>query len=94
MDLQFDLIRKEGWIKGLEKYEVKLQKVRNEGWYPLLLELRNPRKDYWFMPFTASIDFDSIPVYENLQVPVLAILGEADVLVPAQETAAIDSKTL
>jgi dienelactone hydrolase len=41
------------------------------------------------MSFTASIDFDPIAVYENLQVPVLAILGEADVLVPARETAAL-----
>ena len=89
MDLQFDLIRRDGWIKGWEKYEVELQKVRNEAWYPLLSELRNPRKDSWFMPYTASIDFDPIPVYENLNVPVLAILGEADSLVPARETAAI-----
>ena len=89
MDLQFDLIRREGWVKGWEKYEVELQKVRGEAWYPLLSELRNPRKDFWFMSFTASIDFDPIPVYENLNVPVLAILGEADVLVPARETAAL-----
>ena len=41
------------------------------------------------MPYTASIDFDPIPVYENLNVPVLAILGEADALVPARETAAM-----
>jgi dienelactone hydrolase len=30
-----------------------------------------------------------VPIYENLNVPVLAILGEADPLVPARETAAI-----
>ncbi len=89
MDLQFDLIRREGWVKGWEKYEVELQKVRNEAWYPLLSAVRNPVGDSWFMPYTASIDFAPIPVYENLQVPVLAILGEADSLVPARETAAI-----
>jgi dipeptidyl aminopeptidase/acylaminoacyl peptidase len=93
MDLQFDLIRREGWIKGWEKYEAELQKVRNEPWFSMLSELRNPRKDYWFMAFTASIDFDPIPVYENLNVPVLAILGEADVLVPARETAALLERT-
>jgi len=89
MDLQFDLVRREGWMKGWEKYEVELQKVRNEAWYPLLSAMRNPVGDSWFMPFTASIDFDPIPVYENLNVPVLALLGEADVLVPARETAAL-----
>jgi pimeloyl-ACP methyl ester carboxylesterase len=89
MDLQFDLIRREGWVKGWEKYEVELQKVRNEAWYPLLSAMRNPVGDSWFMSYTASIDFDPIPVYENLNVPVLAILGEADVLVPAGETAAL-----
>ena len=51
--------------------------------------MRNPMGNSWFMPYTASIDFDPIPVYENLQVPVLAILGEADPLVPARETAAL-----
>ncbi len=88
MDLQFDLVRREGWIKGWEKYEAELQKVGNETWYPLLSAVRNPVGDSWFMPYTASIDFDPIPVYENLQAPVLAILGEADSLVPARETAA------
>ena len=89
MDLQFDLIRREGWVKGWEKYEIELNKVRNEPWYPLLSAMRNPVGDSWFMPYTASIDFDPIPVYENLNVPVLAILGEADILVPARETTAL-----
>ena len=89
MDLQFDSVRREGWVKGWEKYEAELQKVRNEAWFPLLSAMRNPLNGSWFMPFTASIDFDPIPVYENLNVPVLAILGESDSLVPARETAAM-----
>lgn len=89
MDLQFELVRKEGWEKGWEKYEAELHKVRNEPWFGRLAALRNPHDDSWFLPYTASIDFDPVPVYENLNVPVLAILGEADSLVPARETAAI-----
>ena len=89
MDLQFELVRKEGWEKGWEKYEAGLQKIRNEPWFGRLAALRNPHNGSWFLPYTASIDFDPVPVYEGLNVPVLAILGEADPLVPARETAAI-----
>lgn len=89
MDLQIELVRKEGWEKGWEKYEVELQRVRNEPWFGRLAALRNPHDGSWFLPYTASIDFDPVPVYERLNVPVLAILGEADPLVPAGETATI-----
>ena len=89
MDLQFDLVRREGWERGWEKYEVELQQYRNEPWYGMLSAVRNPLDGSWFMPYTASIDFDPVPVYENLSVPVLAILGDADPLVPAQQTAVI-----
>jgi uncharacterized protein len=89
MDLQFELVRQEGWEKGWEKYEAELQKVRNEPWFGRLAALRNQSDGSWFLPYTASIDFDPAPVYENLNVPVLAILGEADPLVPAGETASI-----
>jgi uncharacterized protein len=89
MDLQFELVRKEGWEKGWGKYEAELQKVRSEPWVGRLAALRNPHDGSWFLPYTASIDFDPAPVYESLSVPVLAILGGADPLVPARETAAI-----
>jgi uncharacterized protein len=89
MDLQFELIRKEGWEKGWERYEAELKRFRNEPWFVRLAALRNPDDGSWFLPYTASIDFDPVPVYESLNVPVLAILGEADALVPARETAAI-----
>lgn len=89
MELQFELVRKEGWEIGWEKYEEELQKVRNEPWFGRLAALRNPHNGSWFLPYTATIDFDPAPVYENLNVPVLAILGEADPLVPARETEAI-----
>ncbi len=89
MDLQFELVRKEGFVKGWEKYEAELQRFRNEPWFGRLAALRNPDNGSWFLPYTASIDFDPVPVYESLNVPVLAILGESDPLVPARETAAI-----
>lgn len=87
MDLQFELVRKEGWEKGWEKYEAELQEVRNEPWSGRLAALRNPDNGSWFLPYTASIDFDPVPVCESLDIPVLAILGDADPLVPAGETA-------
>jgi pimeloyl-ACP methyl ester carboxylesterase len=89
MDLQFELVRKEGWEKGWEKYEAELQKVSKEPWFGRLAALRNSDNGSWFLPYTASIDFDPVPVYESLDVPVLAILGEADPFVPAREMAAI-----
>jgi pimeloyl-ACP methyl ester carboxylesterase len=89
MDLQFELVRTEGWEKGWGKYEAELQKVRNEPWFGRLAALRNTDNGSWFLPYTASIDFNPVPVFENLDVPVLAILGEADPLVPAQATATI-----
>lgn len=89
MDLQFELVRAEGWEEGWAKYEAELQKVRNEPWFGRLAALRNPANGSWFLPYTASIDFDPVSVYENLPVPVLSILGEADPLLPARETAAI-----
>jgi pimeloyl-ACP methyl ester carboxylesterase len=58
-------------------------------WFGRLAALRNSADGTWFLPYTASIDFDPVPVYESIDVPVLAILGEADPLVPARETAAI-----
>lgn len=41
------------------------------------------------MPYTADIDFDPLPVIEQMRAPKLALQGANDPIVPAQETAAL-----
>jgi fermentation-respiration switch protein FrsA (DUF1100 family) len=51
--------------------------------------LRNRMGDTsWFMPYTADIDFDPLPVIEHLRAPMLTLLGADDPIVPAGETVA------
>lgn len=86
MNLQFDILRTG---KGWEKLEAEVQKVRNESWYRHVAVMRHSAWDSSWMNYGADIDFDPVPVFENLNIPVLSLLGESDVETPVQETAAI-----
>jgi hypothetical protein len=46
------------------------------------------RESSW-MNYGADIDFDPVPVFEKLNIPVLSLLSEFDVETPVQETTAI-----
>jgi pimeloyl-ACP methyl ester carboxylesterase len=88
MDLQAALIRRDGWEHGWREYEMAFAPYRGQPWTRPMSALRNSLGDTsWFMPYTADIDFDPIPVVQHLRVPMLALLGADDPIVPAQETA-------
>jgi dienelactone hydrolase len=89
MDLQASLIRQHGWEHGWQRYQMTLAPYRNEAWLRPMSALRNALGDTsWYMPYTADIDFDPVPVIERMRAPMLALLGAEDPIVPAGETAA------
>ena len=88
MDLQAVLVRRDGWEHGWREYEAALAPYRGQPWTRPMSALRNSLGDTsWFMPYTADIDFDPVPVIQQLRVPMLALLGANDAIVPPQETA-------
>jgi dienelactone hydrolase len=90
MDLQAELIRRDGWDLGWRRYQAALSPYRGEAWTAPMSALRNPLADTsWFMPYTADIDFDPLPVIRVMRAPMLALLGAEDPIVPAPETAAL-----
>lgn len=83
MNLQFEILRtNEGW----EKLDAEVQKVRNESWYRHVAVMRHSEWDSSWMNYGTDIDFDPVPVFERLEVPVLSLLGESDPETPVQET--------
>ena len=89
MDLQAALIRRDGWERGWQRYQGAVTPYRGEPWIRSMSALRNPLGDTsWFMPYTADIDFDPLPVVERVRAPMLALLGAEDPIVPPRETAA------
>ncbi len=86
MNLQFDILRTG---KGWEKLEAEVQKVRNEPWYRHVAVMRHSNWDSSWMNYGLDIDFDPVPIFEKLNIPVLSLLGEADPETPVQETAAM-----
>ena len=63
--------------------------ARRQPWYPLLDRFPQilPREAPAWAGLRSDLDYDPRPVLEQLRVPVLVILGEADELTPARETA-------
>ncbi len=86
MNLQFDILRSG---KGWEKLEGEVQKVRNESWYRHVAVMRHSTWDSSWMNYGLDIDFDPVPIFEKLKIPVLSLLGESDVETPVEETVAI-----
>ena len=83
MNLQFDILRTG---KGWEKLEAEVQKVRNESWYRHVAVMRHSTWDSTWMNYGEDIDFDPVPIFEDLNIPVLSLLGELDVETPVRET--------
>jgi pimeloyl-ACP methyl ester carboxylesterase len=86
MTLQFEILRTG---KGWDKLDAEVQKVRNESWYRHVAVIRHSTWDSSWMNYGADIDFDPVPIFENLNIPVLSLLGESDVETPIQETVTI-----
>lgn len=85
MNLQFDILRTG---KGWERLEAEVQKVKNESWYRNVAVMRHSTWDSTWMDYGEDIDFDPVPVFEKLDIPVLSLLGELDVETPVRETVA------
>ena len=85
MNLQFDILRTG---KGWDKLEAEVQKVRNESWYRYVAVMRYSTWDSTWMHYGEDIDFNPVPIFGKLNIPVLSLLGEVDVETPVRETVA------
>ena len=85
MNLQFDILRTG---KGWEGLDAEVRKVRNEPWYRHVAVMRHSAWDSSWMNYGEDIDFDPVPVFEKLDIPVLSLLGELDGETPVGETVA------
>ncbi|HEX5704365.1 MAG TPA: alpha/beta hydrolase [Pyrinomonadaceae bacterium] len=74
------------------------QAHKDKPWFKLLdLPASDPTVGEWpaaRRSFAAELFFDPVVHYRQLRLPILALLGEADKVVPAQETIAVFKRTL
>ena len=86
MHLQFDILRTgTGW----EQLESAVQRVKGEPWYRHVAVMRHSTWDSSWMTYGPDIDFDPVPVLQQLDIPVLFLLGELDPETPVADTVAI-----
>ena len=72
--------------KGWAKLEAAAQKVKNERWYPYV-EL-DPRNSYWWRRAPLIANFNPVPLWEKIKIPVLAFYAELDRNAPAPKNVA------
>lgn len=71
---------------GWDRLDAAMQAARNEKWFAFL-EL--PPKDHWIWQFYRGIgNYNPLPLWEKVSVPVLLIYGERDRLVPVAQSLA------
>lgn len=74
------------------------QAHKDKPWFKLLdLPASDPTVGEWpaaRRSFAAELYFDSVVHYRELKLPILALFGEADKVVPAQEAIAVFKRTL
>ncbi|MGI8838035.1 MAG: alpha/beta hydrolase family protein [Pyrinomonadaceae bacterium] len=78
--------------KGWAKIESAAQKVKNEKWYSYVEP--DPRDNYWWQRAPLIANFDPVPLWEKIRIPVLAVYGELDRNAPAPKNAASLEKAL
>ena len=67
--------------QGREQLDAEIPKVQNEKWFDLVAP---PPKDHWaWTEYRKRADFDSLPFWAKVKVPVLLLYGELDEKVPA-----------
>ena len=71
---------------GWQDYAEALQNSRNEPW----ASLGGPSSpdDWWWLWYRTKMDYEPVPMLEQVRVPVLALWGERDELVPVAESRA------
>lgn len=72
---------------GWQAYADARQAVQAKVWASALGSLLSP-DNWWWNWYRTKMDFDPIPVLEKVRVPVLAVWGENDVLMPVAESRA------
>jgi pimeloyl-ACP methyl ester carboxylesterase len=75
--------------QGWDRLDAALPAAQQEKWFA---EVAPPAKDNWLWSFYQKIgDYDPLPFWEKVTVPVLLVYGERDWLVnPAESTAKIE----
>lgn len=84
----WEALTDEGWAK----LEAAAQKVKNEKWYPFVEP--DSRDNYWWRRAPLIANFNPVPLWEKLKIPVLALYAELDRNAPALKNAAILEKSL
>jgi alpha-beta hydrolase superfamily lysophospholipase len=70
--------------RGHDELEAEIPKVENEKWFDLVAP---PPKDHWaWTEYRKRADFDSLPYWARVNVPVLLLYGELEEKVPATES--------
>ncbi len=72
---------------GWQAYAEARQAVQEKAWASALGSLLSP-DNWWWTWYRTKMDYDPIPMLEKVRVPVLAVWGENDVLVPVTESRA------
>ncbi len=72
---------------GWQAYADARQAVQEKAWASALGSLLSP-DNWWWNWYRTKMDYGPIPMLEKVRVPVLAVWGENDVLVPVTESRA------
>ncbi len=70
---------------GWQAYADARQAVREKAWASALGDFLPP-DHWWWRWYRTKMDYDPIPMLENVRVPVLAVWGENDLIVPVSES--------
>ena len=78
--------------QGWGQFDAATEKVRGEPWFSFLAL---PPKDHWLWAYYRGTgNYDSLPYWQKVAVPVLLVYGERDRLIPVQESAAAIERQL
>lgn len=69
----------------------EFERLRNSG---ITLPIQNSRDDVWWTWYGTKLDYEPTPWLRQLKVPILAMWGKQDILVPVDESMDIFRKSL
>ena len=88
--IYFEYLKSYGAARA-ENVHGEYERYRNEPWFPLLeLPGTDPTAGEWpqeLQDYALALNYDPAPVFATLQMPLLAILGSNDRVIPAGPTA-------
>ncbi len=84
LELRDEAVRSGAWPAYLRDVE----EARDHGWFRLAGLDPEPDPDAWYWgAYRMMLDFDPVPLFEELAVPVLGVFGALDESIPALESA-------